>query len=296
MPVLKVKDRTTGNLVDALVDADVLPKVSQHSYCIDKQTAKPFRDVMENGKLKRYFLARDIFGCKMNDGRMIKYVSSNRLDNRRENLVEKLDRMPTTGFHWPTKVDSMINFLENREGPDEALCAEFLAKVDITKFSKKRIDAIATPSDYEELRSKNVELTFKRVMRKYFDCDSSINFVKENRPIFETKLTKTTETVEKKTPVLKLEPEVVQKNPTPPQQDSLCTESKPVSETHYIFDDLPEPQNEKPLLDMKKKLFDLSWKHPEGILELLEDNRLFPTENLIKVLQKRGANMIQFTR
>jgi hypothetical protein len=267
MPVLKVKNRLTGEFVEAKVDTDSLKKVSQYQYFIDKFSRKPYRDVKDGNQIRRYFLDRDILGCKLKDGRMIKHKNEDPLDNRLENLIEKQRKMiSSSGYRWPHTVDSLVNFLSKKEGDEEDLCSEFLAKADIQRFTRKRVDVLAHPDEYDAYKKKGIDRVIKGVLHKYFDWSGVLNITKEIKP----------------TDIA----------PAAPIPATVVRDNVNVTEVRYEF----EEGGGFSVPHIKKQLNQLiAFGDDDTLLEILRDRRICPTEIIIKVLQERGASSVNFS-
>lgn len=93
---LKVRDRTTGKLREALVDAEDYARLSQYTYLTDKNSDEPFREhVTSEGKRPRIALKRDVMGFQLGDPRRVCYVDkSNIFDCRKTNLKVKTEIKP----------------------------------------------------------------------------------------------------------------------------------------------------------------------------------------------------------
>lgn len=93
MHTLKVRDRTTGKLRDAMVDAEDHARLSQYSYLTDKNSDEPFREsVTMDGKRPRIALKRDVMGFQLGDPRRVCYVDkTNIFDCRKSNLKVKTE-------------------------------------------------------------------------------------------------------------------------------------------------------------------------------------------------------------
>jgi len=283
MSVVKVKSKITGEMLDARVDFESLQQVSAYTYTIDKFSKKPFRDVKEGASIRRYFLDRDILGCTMHDGKIVYHKNDNPLDNRLDNLFvkQRVIRKSNTGHHWPQSPDSLLNFLEKRKGPDEDICVDFLARVDVTKFTKKQIDVVAPAEDYDTYKKKHIDYAIKRVLHRYFEWSGTLNLVKEVA-------------IPVAAPLVPLVP-LASVAPTPaPMVPVAPVVVAPVKESQskivYPFDVPSTPTADK---QIKGELYRMS---SDKILDLLKDYRIFPTEFLIKILQERGANTVQFNR
>ena len=119
MPVLKVKDKVTGGTLEATIDPESVKQISGYNYNVDKYSKKPFREVKEDGILRRYFLDRDILGCRINDGKMVYHTNGDPLDNRREHLIvkQKITSLPSSSGHrWPHNSDRLLHPILDREG------------------------------------------------------------------------------------------------------------------------------------------------------------------------------------
>lgn len=323
MAILTVPNRITGESVDVKVDEDCLKKVSGYKYSIDKYSKKPFREVRNKNRITRFFLDRDILNLMLNDGVMVLHENGDPLDCRRGNLITKernLSTVSSSGNRWPHKIESLIHFLEKREfeDPEIPTAVEFLAKVDVGKFSRKQINIVANEEDYNEYKSKNVDRVIKRVLVKYFDWKGQLHVTKQIAPITpvekilqeakeakevnkesigEKELLVGEETIkdtgETEAPI-PLETKRAFSNT--PQGIKSAFKNTPTSEAYYDYEEnVPQYQtNQTDVLKIKRQLYSLSFSDANSVLELLKDNKIFPTECLIRVLQERGANMVQF--
>lgn len=290
MSVVKVKSKITGEMLDARVDFESLQQVSAYAYTIDKFSKKPFRDVKEGTNIRRYFLDRDILGCTMNDGKIVYHKNDNPLDNRLDNLFvkQRVIRKSNTGHHWPQSPDSLLNFLEKRKGPDEDICVDFLARADVTKFTKKQIDVVAPAEDYDTYKKKHIDYAIKRVLHRYFEWSGTLNLVKEVAiPSFLSVAIPLVPAAP--APVAPVAPPVAPPIPVTPVVVAPVKESQP--RITYPFD-VPASTSTADK-QIKGELYRMS---SDKILDLLRDYRIFPTEFLIKILQERGANTVQFNR
>ena len=293
MPVLKVKDRNTGEVVEAKLDPDSLKKVSNHQYFIDKFSRKPFRDVKHGNQIKRYFLDRDILGCELNDGRIIRHKNNDPLDNRVDNLVEKRRIANSyTGYRWPHSVDSLVNFLDKRKGADEDLCSEFLAKADTKRFTRKRVDVLASPEEYDVYKEKGIDRVIKGVLHKYFGWSGILNLTKEIKILPEDRSVMAPVQEQKELGLQKKDVQIIVKEQIPIKEPSL--ENK--TEMEYEYENSPAvTELELSMIQMKKQLNQLTFSGDDKILEILRDRRICPTELIIRVLQERGASAINFS-
>lgn len=89
---LKVRDRTTNKVRDALVNKEDYDRLKENKYLTDKNSKEPFREVIANGKRQRIALKRDVMGLKLGDPRRVFYVDkTNVFDCRKTNLESKVD-------------------------------------------------------------------------------------------------------------------------------------------------------------------------------------------------------------
>lgn len=311
MAILKVKNKTTEEIIDVKVDHDCLTKFGSYQYFLDKSSKKPFREVKLNNGLRRIFLDRDILGCSIGDGRAIYHKNYDPLDCRRDNLEEH-SRAPygslsisSSGHHWPSSINSLLNFLEKRsKDPDEDLCSQFLSLVDVKKYSKRRIDLLVDAEIYDQYKKKEIYPTLKKVMTKYFDWKGDINISK----IIASESTKTpiNPIIETKIEESSLELKQMQNNNTfSNTSTSTSSISKPIEVTekkiarsvfneldYEFYDQFPSPSPTETSVDRIKR--DLYTLNDILLLELLQDNKIFSTEIIIKVLKSRGAVLINF--
>ena len=86
---LKVRDRTTGKLREALVDGEDYARLNVHTYLTDKNSEEPFRECLVDGKRPRIALKRDVMGFQLGDPRRVCYVDkSNIFDCRKSNILD----------------------------------------------------------------------------------------------------------------------------------------------------------------------------------------------------------------
>lgn len=284
MAFLQVLDKVSQEMVNVKIDSDALKKVNHFNYMLDKYSRKPFREVKDNKKVIRYFLDRDILDLKLNDGIVVYHRNTDPLDCRRENLVEKeraIASVSRSGHYWPKNSESLIHFLSKREGEDHdvAIASEFLAKVDVQKYNKKRVDIMADADDYDSFKKKNIEIVIKRVLHKYFDWNGVLNITKNLKPLLD----------ENK------EPSVVEQTPMPPPPPSHANVKSDIPEIEYEFEEAFKPASKLTFKQLKTELYHYAFSTPDLLMDCLRDNKLFPTEAIIRVLQERGANMVQFT-
>jgi len=87
---LKVRDRTTNKVKDAVIDADVYARLKEYKYLTDKNSNEPFREMTVNGKRQRIALKRDVMGFGLGDPRRVCYIDkANLFDCRTSNLSTK---------------------------------------------------------------------------------------------------------------------------------------------------------------------------------------------------------------
>lgn len=91
MATLKVRDRTTNKVRDALVDPEAYGRLKDNKYLTDKNSKEPFReDMSDDGKRQRISLKRDVMEFKSGDPRRVCYVDkTNVFDCRKSNLSTK---------------------------------------------------------------------------------------------------------------------------------------------------------------------------------------------------------------
>ena len=89
---LKVRDRTTNKIRDALVDQEDYDRLKDYKYLTDKNSKEPFREETTDGKRQRISLKRDVMQFKLGDPRRVCYADkSNLFDCRKVNLNTKSD-------------------------------------------------------------------------------------------------------------------------------------------------------------------------------------------------------------
>ena len=87
---LKVRDRTTNKIRDALVDQEDYDRLKDNKYLTDKNSKEPFREETTDGKRQRIALKRDVMQFKLGDPRRVCYVDkTNVFDCRKSNLNTK---------------------------------------------------------------------------------------------------------------------------------------------------------------------------------------------------------------
>ncbi len=87
---LKVRDRTTNKIRDALVDQEDYDRLKDNKYLTDKNSKEPFREETTDGKRQRIALKRDVMQFKLGDPRRVCYVDkTNVFDCRKSNLSTK---------------------------------------------------------------------------------------------------------------------------------------------------------------------------------------------------------------
>jgi hypothetical protein len=318
MAVLKVKNNVTKSLVDVRVDDNILPEISKYHYIIDKYSKKPYREVISGSSKKKYFLDREIFGCDRGDGNIVSHKNGDPLDcrlhnlyNRRNNVTVNINSISSAGFHWPSNVKSFLNFIEKRsDTPEGDLCSSFLAIADIKKYNKNRIDIVTTPETYEFYKKKEIYPTLRKVLNKYFDWDGTLNITKDATSLL--KAEKIEEKIEGNTPKIdsaaifdtneeavgKMSP--LEKLLGAPVAKNVEIKPMPASQEieYEFYDEYPVNSAIKntatDLTKIRRELYGLSFKEPSSIVELLKDNKIFPTEVMIKILRERGAATVQF--
>jgi len=269
MATMNIIDKSTGKTVVIKIDQEDIDKFSHYKYFLDRNSDKPFREEKVDNKVKRIFLARDIMGFKLGDKRVVNYNNGDIHDLRKENLIEGLvgvRHIPKDNF-WPFTFKSLLNFLEKREGDDEDLSLEFLAKTVDVKYSRKRIDLTYEPSTYDEFQKKKVLLAIKRVLNKHFEWGGQVVVVKD----------------------LKYSPPPAPPPPLAPPLPVITVVDK-------------EPKIAKEFEDkfkyrhIKDDLLSIIASDRNASIEFLSDSRIFPIEDLVKALHERMPNMvIQFT-
>ena len=297
MAVLKVKNIVNDSMADVHVDDNILPELNKYNYVIDKYSKKPYREVITGDTQKRkYFLDREIFGCTYKDGTFVYHKNGDPLDCRLNNLYNRksditLNSISSSGFHWPSNIRSFLNFIENRsDTPEGDLCSAFLAIADIKKYNKKRLDIVVDPDPYEQYKKMEIYPTLKKLLHKYFDWDGALNITKNATFVVKAVVDNSAailQTKEEIKPVEQISPLVVSK-------------AEPTPEIEYEFyDEYPASTvvgrgTTTDLTRIKRELYGLSFKEPTRIVELLQDNKIFPTEVIIKILRERGAATVQF--
>ena len=89
---LKVRDRTTNKVRDAVVDQEDYDRLKDNKYLTDKNSKEPFREQSVAGKRQRIALKRDVMNFSLGDPRRVCYVDKNNVfDCRKENLSTKQD-------------------------------------------------------------------------------------------------------------------------------------------------------------------------------------------------------------
>lgn len=84
---LKVRDRTTNKVRDALVDQEDFEHLKDNKYLTDKNSKEPFRESSINGKRQRVALKRDVMNFALGDPRRVCYVDKDEVfDCRKSNL------------------------------------------------------------------------------------------------------------------------------------------------------------------------------------------------------------------
>lgn len=84
---LKVRDRTTNKVRDALVDQEDFERLKDNKYLTDKNSKEPFRESTVNGKRQRIALKRDVMNFSLGDPRRVCYVDKEEVfDCRKANL------------------------------------------------------------------------------------------------------------------------------------------------------------------------------------------------------------------
>jgi len=84
---LKVRDRTTNKVRDALVDQEDFERLKDNKYLTDKNSKEPFRESSVNGKRQRVALKRDVMNFSLGDPRRVCYVDKEEVfDCRKSNL------------------------------------------------------------------------------------------------------------------------------------------------------------------------------------------------------------------
>ena len=89
---LKVRDRTTNKVREAVVDQDVYERLKGYTYLTDKNSKEPFREEVKGNKRPRIALKRDVMDFNHGDPRRVCYVDkSNVFDCRKSNLKTKAE-------------------------------------------------------------------------------------------------------------------------------------------------------------------------------------------------------------
>jgi len=253
MAILKVTDKSTDKVISIKIDPDDLKRLGKYTYVINENyNSKPFREVKIAGSIRKIFLARDVMKFKFGDGRVCGYKNGDIYDCRRENLIEGWTPVgqKDSGTYWPHTLKSLMNFLDKRKGEDEDVASTFLAKAQKVKYTRKRIDLILNENDYNEYKSKNINMVMMRVLHKHFEWGGQVVVAKD--------VTKT----------FQLEPQVLQLEPQVPQVLQLEPQAPHPQQ-------IPQPEPEKSnVID-----FSLFKQYAKQV----------PIEDLIGIVIERGA-------
>jgi hypothetical protein len=85
--IIKVRNRTTNKIHDALVDPADYERLKDNNYLTDKNSPEPFRETNAGGKRQRTALKRDVMNFSVGDPRRVCYADkSNIFDCRKANL------------------------------------------------------------------------------------------------------------------------------------------------------------------------------------------------------------------
>lgn len=180
MAILKVPDKSTGKLLIIKIDPEDLERLKDYTYMVDQHHSKPFREEKINKLVRRIFLARDVKNFTFGDKKVVSYRNSDIYDCRKENLIEgRTEVKIASGNFWPHTLKSLLNFLDNRKDEEEDLVSSFLAKAKDVKYSRKRINLVFNPIDYQEYIDKKVKIITMRVLHKHFEWGGQVIAAKD---------------------------------------------------------------------------------------------------------------------
>lgn len=111
---LKVRDRSTNKVKEALVDHEDYERLKGYNYIIDKTMPEPFRELSQDGKRLRIALKRDVMQIVYGDPQRVCYVNKNNtLDCRKSNLKtkeseDKVVKLEKKGKSKKTKTEKTV--------------------------------------------------------------------------------------------------------------------------------------------------------------------------------------------
>lgn len=153
MSTLKVRDRTTNTVQDALVNKEDFERLKDNKYLTDKNSKEPFREIIKNGKRQRIALKRDVMGFQLGDPRRVCYIDKTDVfDCRRSNLSTKNKeiKLPVV------KIKNMKKEIPNKE----AVKFNFATEI---KSEESKIDPI---------KYSDVELAIRNYVRTKLGCSN----------------------------------------------------------------------------------------------------------------------------
>lgn len=183
MAIMKILDKITDKNINIKIDVEDLNRFQHYKYVVDRNHTKPFREEKIKGLVRRIFLARDVMGFAFGDKRIVSYKDGDIYNCTKGNLVEGrtavAEQKSATGNFWPHTLKSLINFLDKRSGVDEKVAVAFLLKAIKVKYTRKRIDLVFDDADYNDYKSKNIQVVLMRVLNKHFEWGGQVAVVKD---------------------------------------------------------------------------------------------------------------------
>jgi len=170
---LKVRDRTTNKVREALVDQETYERLKGYTYLTDKNSKEPFREIIKGDKRPRVALKRDVMSFDHGDPRRVCYVDKgNVFDCRKSNLKTRADDVKTkTTEEKPKK---MVKIMKVKVGRTAEV--KPVATVTATVHAPVVTAAIPTPTPVAKVASVT-DLSFKRELLSKINPDKIIELV-----------------------------------------------------------------------------------------------------------------------
>lgn len=177
---------------DILLDEEDYERLSKYDWYLDRHTNKPYRRIdKDDGRHSVLALARDVFGLKIGDNRIVHYKdTSNYLDNRRSNLrlgKERVNRRTlrsSRGHVWPPTLKRFKVFITER--PESEFFENSITKddvVELVSYTQTNVWKLAQIELHYELGSdlyktaKDNQANFKKLLNYYFDWTGVLNII-----------------------------------------------------------------------------------------------------------------------
>jgi len=326
MPTIQATDRKNKTIVDVLVDSDDYQRLRKYTYFVDGQ-GKVFREFPHPDKKNAFLrmpLAREVSGCNYNDSRTVYFKTANYANCKKSNLRMGSSRSnpsrtkSSAGNFWPITWSRFLKFTEKR---DLTLYNVLIDALDV-KYKYKEISITFIPEDYDNFIEKRYTAKFKTFLDKTFDWKNTLNIIKNATANYtkvelpvKRKKKKTVENTQDAQDTLdKLTTDLLSPADIPALPAICKVGASDINEPTKALDetkantalknlvppplvtelqeqDMSQAENVEFSGAIKKALYALDYK---SIQYLLQDNRLFPTEDLIQTLKNRGANLVQW--